>query len=291
MENIEISDASFRAAVEAIDTGNLALLRQLIASDASLVSRRLQEPADGYFAHPYLLWFVAGNPIRHEKLPPNIVEVAELILQAMRRDEGDPFIVGYTLGLVCTGRVPRECGVQIPLMELLVRYGATVKGSVLGAVGQHNFEAARWLLARGGVYDLATAVGLDDADGASRLAAGATASQLYVALVVAAFFGKPKLIKNLLAAGAIVNGKGSREDFGGFHSHASPLHQAVTSGSLEAVRWLVEAGADLGALDAVYQGTPLEWAKYMREEEAAGDEEKQRFLAIENYLAQFSPGD
>jgi len=287
MKNAEITDASFRSAVEAIDSGDVALLRQLLEADASLAVRRLDRPEKGYFARPYLLWFVADNPIRHEKLPANIVEVAEMILVALRAsgDAGYASIVNYTLGLVCTGRIPKECGVQIPLMELLVRYGAAVKGSVLGAIGQRNFEAARWLLAHGSSYDPGTAVGLDDVEGAARLAGGATASQLYVALVVAAFFGKAEMIRLLLGAGADANGSGTSEDFGGFHSHASALHQAVYSGSIEAVRLLVEAGADLAAMDAAYQGTPLGWARYMREEEAVGEEEKGRFAEIEGYLA------
>lgn len=294
MKNADITDASFRAAVEAIDSGDVPLLRRLLGADASLVHRRLEVPADGYFARPYLLWFVADNPIRHEKLPANIVEVAEVILSALRLsgDEHYSFMVDYTLGLVCTGRIPKECGVQIPLMELLVRYGATVKGSVLGAIGQHNFEAARWLLAHGSVYDLGTAVALDDIEGAvrlagggERLAGGATASQLYVALVVAAFFGKVEMIRVLLGAGVDVNGSGTKEDFGGFHSHASALHQAVYSGSIGAVRLLVEAGADTSAMDGAYEGTPLGWARYMREEEAVGEEEKRRFGEIEEYLS------
>lgn len=307
MNTKDIKDDSFRAAVEAIDAGDVGLLRQLLEVDASLVVRRLDSPAEGYFARPYLLWFVADNPIRMERLPANIVEVAEVILVAMRvagrsidggldaslrdvpsgRSFGDPeysHIVGYALGLVCTGRIPKECGVQIPLMELLVRYGAKVEGSVLGAIGQHNFEAARWLLAHGSRYDVGTAVGLDDFEGASRLAVGATGPQLYVALTVAAFFGRSLMIELLLSAGAEVNGSGTADDFGGFHSHASPLHQAVSSGSLEAVRLLVEAGANLGATDKAYQGTPLGWAEYMGREESGSEEERKRFRAIERYL-------
>lgn len=286
MKNSEITDIPFREAVEAIDSGNVSALQQLLAADASLAVRRLDKPEQGYFAHPYLLWFVADNPIRHEKLPPNIVDVAEVIIGALKKsgDGNYSFIVGYTMGLVCTGRIPKECKVQIPLMELLVENGAAVKGSVLGSIGQHNFEAARWLLDKGAKYDLATAVGLDDVEGARRLAKDATPSELYVALVVAAFFGKAGMIALLIAAGADVNGSGSKEDFGGFHSHASALHQAVYSGSLESVRLLVEAGASLTATDRAYQGTPLGWSMYMQEEEADGEEEKKKFAEIERYL-------
>ena len=106
---------------------------------------------------------MADNPIRHKKLPANIVEVTKTIIEALQKkcDDNYQYIIDYTLGLVCTGRIPKECGVQIPLMELLIKEGAKVKGSVLGPIGQHNFEAAKFLLDKGSDYNLATAVGLN----------------------------------------------------------------------------------------------------------------------------------
>jgi ankyrin repeat protein len=111
-----------------------------------------------------------------------------------------------------------------------------------------------------------------------------TASELYVALIVASFFGKTDCISLLIQAGVDVNGEGKPEDFGGFHSHASALHQAVSSGSMEAVKLLVEAGASLHARDKVYQGTPLGWAMYFQAEEAQTDQEKKKFAEIEAFL-------
>jgi hypothetical protein len=287
MKNSDITDTFFREAVEAIDTGNTASLQQLLEANTELVTKRLDTPnEEGYFKNPYLLWFVADNPIRHEKLPANIVEVTKLIIEALQKsnDNNYQYIIDYTLGLVCTGRIPKECGVQIPLMELLVNKGARVKGSVLGSIGQHNFEAAKFLLDRGSDYNLATAVGLNKMDDINRLVNTATASELYVALVVASFFGKADIISLLIEAGADVNGSRSKEDFGGFHSHASALHQAVFSGSLEAVKILVEAGANLNAIDKAYSGTPIGWALYMQTEE--NDETtKKKFKEIENYLS------
>ena len=285
MKNEEINDAVFRAAVEAIDSGDLSTLRHLLETDPSLSNRRLDTPTEGYFAHPYLLWFVADNPIRHEKLPPNIVEVTQAIIDTLQPAGGDQYkyILNYTLGLVATGRIPKECRVQIPLMELLVSRGAQVGGKALGPIGQHNFEAAEWLLAKGADYGLAAAVGLDREEDVKRFAGNATAPELYVALVVAAFFGKADAMRLLLAAGADPNGSGTRDDFAGFHSHATALHQAVYSGSLECVRLLVEAGASLDATDKVYSGTPLGWAIYMQTEEKDAEKIK-RYKEIENYL-------
>jgi ankyrin repeat protein len=48
------------------------------------------------------------------------------------------------------------------------------------------------------------------------------------------------------------------------YSHATPLHHAVCSGSLDAVKVLVEAGADLRIRDKAERATPLGWADYYR---------------------------
>lgn len=286
MYNSDITDTLFREGVEAIDKGNISELQQLLEANPDLVTKRLYTPNEkGYFADPYLLWFIANNPIRHKKLPPNIVEITKTIIDVLQKSNEDnyQFIVEYTLGLVATGRIPKECGVQISLMELLINAGARVKGSVLGPIGEHNFEAAKYLLDKGSDYNLATAIGFDKIDDIQKLVKTATASELYVALVVASFFGKTDMISLLIEAGADVNGSGSKEDFSGFHSHASALHQAVYSGSLKAVKLLVEAGANLNATDKAYSGTPLGWAMYMQTEE--NDETaKKKFKEIENYL-------
>lgn len=164
MRTSDITEPDFLKAVEAIDSGNIDDLQRLLNSNPGLLTTRLQTPnEEGYFKNPYLLWFVADNPIRHDKLPPNIVDVTKMIIAALQQLNCDDYqyIVDYTLGLVCTGRIPKECGVQIPLMDLLIANGARVKGSVLGPIGQHNFEAAAYLLDKGAEYNLGTAVGLN----------------------------------------------------------------------------------------------------------------------------------
>ena len=114
-----------------------------------------------------------------------------------------------------------------------------------------------------------------------RLLGSATETDLSVALVAAAFYGKPAMIALLLEAGASPNAWITASS--GFHSHATALHQAVYSGSFECVQLLVEAGADLLVEDKIYHGTPLGWALHMLEEEK--DEElRKRYAAIKTYL-------
>src|SRR5580704_17001504 len=132
MHHSAIADPLFRRAVEAIDNGDIAILEHLLEKNPELVTRRLETPGEtGYFKEPYLLWFIADNPIRHEELPANIVEMTRTIIDALKKSKNDQyqFILDYTLGLVATGRIPKQRRVQIPLMELLIKEGARVKGT------------------------------------------------------------------------------------------------------------------------------------------------------------------
>jgi len=81
-----------------------------------------------------------------------------------------------------------------------------------------------------------------------------------------------------------INPNGYPKDGTGFHSHATPLHQAICSGSLDAVKLLVDAGAGLDLKDRIYDGTPLGWAEHMQTEEGVDDEKKKNFIAITKYL-------
>ena len=282
MNNADITDPLFRKAVEAIDAGNLSSLRDLLTSNPQLVRKRLDSPDEGYFKHPYLLWFVADNPIRHEKLPTNIVDITRILIDAVRSNASDSFQqqIDYTLGLVATGRIPRESGVQNKWIDLLIDNGAH-PGNGIGALAHNNIDAARHLIKRGGKLTVATAIGLDMHDDIDRLAKKATKTDLETALMMAAFYGKPKWISYLISLGVNVNAYLDRSN--GFHSHATALHQAVFSGSLESVKILAGAGADLNAKDRIYEGTPLDWAIYMQREEPA-EIKKKKYKEIGNYL-------
>ena len=282
MKNEDIKDPLFREAVEAIDAGDRQTLSRLVSQHPYLVRERLDHPEEGYFANPYLLWFIADNPIRHGKLPANIVEITALLIECVKKEARESLKeqLDYALGLVNTGRIPRESGSQIALMDLLIDAGAQ-PGEGKGAIAHGNFEAARHLLKRGAILSLTLAVSLDLRDDFERLFFESGDNEKITALTAAAFFGKSETVSWLLKKGVDPNGYPAAK--AGFHSHATPLHQAVYSGSLETVRILVEAGARLDRQDKVYSGTPPGWAEYMIAEEAS-EEDKPKFKEIRDYL-------
>jgi hypothetical protein len=283
MKNTEITDPAFLEAVEAIDSGNISVLESLIRQHPRLVKERLKSAEEGYFKDPYLLWFVADNPIRLEKLPVNIVDITSLLVDAVKKEAADTAQqqLDYALGLVATGRIPKECGVQIRLMDLLIDAGATPGGG-LGAIANGNIEAGGHLIKRGGELTLAAAVCLEWMDDVNRLLASAGKDEQLTALTAAAFYGKPKMISLLLGSG--VDPNGYPKNSSGFHSHATPLHQAVSSGSLESVKLLVEAGANLSAKDKLYDGTPMDWAGYMQRDESTDEAARKKYALIAEYL-------
>jgi hypothetical protein len=287
MKNSDIKDPDFFHAVEAIDAGNVPALKKLLTDHPELVMKPLDHPEEGYFKNPWLLYFIADNPIRHGKLPGNIPEIASLIISTIKIHSPGTLQdqLNYTLELVSTGRTPRDSGVQIALIDLLVDEGA-IPGNGHGAIAHANLEAAKRLFERGGQLTLATAVCLGWEKDIARLLDESSDMDKQTALVAASFYGKPEMIRKLLENGVDVNAYLQRSS--GFHWHATALHQAVYSGSLESVKMLVEAGANLQAVDKIYDGTPLGWAKYMQTEETDPVKIK-KFAGIELYLAGLPP--
>ena len=288
--NFDIADPLFRRALAALDAGEADTLAQWLDSHPGLARQRLDTPAEGYFRHPFLLCFIADNPIRRGRLPGNIVVMAGVIVQAIRRQAADTLReqLEYALGLVATGRIPRECGVQAELIDLLIDAGAA-PGDGISALANGNPDAAWQLIRRGGKLTLAAAVGIGferagvgSAEEVDRMIAGTGKREKQLALVVAAFYGRADILARLIGVGMDPDAYPDVDS--GFHSHGTALHQAVSSGSLAAVKVLVEAGADAGKRDRIYDGTPLDWAEYLQREPGVGEEEKKKFGWIADYL-------
>jgi len=268
-----IEDLTFRRAVDLLDGGDLAGLRGHLDQYADLVHQRVLFEGGNYFRNPTLLEFVAENPIRRGTLPVNIVEVAEVILNAGAKQ--NPSALNETLGLVSTGRVPRESGVQIPLIDLLCDHGADPNHAMPAALAHGEFEAVNALIRRGGLVNLTVAAGLGRIEDARRLLADAGVEDRHRALAMASQFGHTDVVRLLLDAGEDPN----RYNPVGFHSHSTPLHQAALAGHDEVVRLLVErGGAHVDAKDTLWQGTPAGWARH------AGRTEIEEYLLAHHVL-------
>lgn len=261
MASDRIDDPVLRQAVEAVDAGDLAALKALLAAHPDLPMRRAAFDAPVYFGEPALLAFVAENPVRNDRLPHNIVEIARTIIEAgtVRTD------IDAALGLVASGRVAREAGVQGPLIALLVAHGADADAAMNGALAHGEFEAAEALLRLGARLTLPAAAALDlDADS---LLADASPAERHLALAFAAQFGRAKILQSLLEAGEDPN----RFNPPGAHGHSTPLHQAAFAGHAEAVRVLLEHGARRDLRDTMWNGTPGDWARHAGRPDAALD--------------------
>ncbi len=249
-----IEDAMFRRAVDLLDAGDAAGLRDHLKRYPKLVLQHVEFESGNYFHAPALLEFIAENPIRHGTLPKNIVEVARVILDA----GPDQASRDVTLALVATGNVPHDCGVQLPLIDLLCEYGADPDTAIHAAALHGYFQTVTALIAHGARVDLATAAVLNRVEDARRLLRTASSAERHLALAVASQVGHIEIVRMLLDAGEDPN----RYNPPGGHSHTTPLHQAALIGNEDLVRLLIERGASVDTKDVLWQGTPADWAKH-----------------------------
>jgi peptide-methionine (S)-S-oxide reductase len=168
------------------------------------------------------------------------------------------------LKLVAWSVVARDCGVQIELLNLLIDSGASINAVSTDALVNGNFDAAKHLIERGATLTLPTALCLEKWEDADRLAANASNDEKQFSLVLAALNGRGKAVERAIGYGADINKPSAH-----LYSHATPLHHAVWSGSLDTVKVLIDAGANLNAKDTAWNGTPLGWAEYGNRKEIA----------------------
>ena len=249
-----IEDPIFRRAVDLIDAGDVEGLRQHLKQNPRLVHQRVEFEGGNYFRSPSLLEFIAENPVRRGKLPKNIVEIARVILDA----GVEPSALNETLVLVATGCVPRECGVQIPVIDLLCDRGADPNQAAEVAAVLFEMDAVEALVQRGAMMTLPLAAATGNVNEARQLLNQAAPDQRHLTLAVASQYGHAEIVKLLLDAGEDPN----RFNPVGGHSHSTPLHQAAGNGHLDVVKLLIAHGAKTDVKDILFGGTPAGWANY-----------------------------
>lgn len=248
-----IADPVFRDAVVAIQSGDAAALTRLLDARPDLLTIRAVEPEmgpRGYFSDPALFWFIANNPTLIPRSPPNVVEIARLMLaRGVKPDD-----VTYALELVMTNGQMTGAE-QIALASALIDAGAVVtRRNTLMTLGHAQTAVVEWLVEQGRPLDAATAAGLGRSQDLTRLLADASATDLQDALALAVINRRPESVRLCLEAGADPNALMP------VHSHSTPLHQAALEGDLPTMRLLLAAGASRETPDSLWRGTALGWA-------------------------------
>jgi hypothetical protein len=270
-----IENLAFRHAVDLLDQGDVVNLRAHLITHPHLVCEHVTFEGGNYFQHPTLLEFVAENPVRRGTLPDNIVEVAKVILEAGAKE--DHASLNETLGLVASGCVPRQCHVQIPLIDLLCAYGAEPASAIITALGHQELEAVGALQRNGAPLDVVLAAALGRIEDVQRFLPTATSEDRHRAFALASQYGHAEIVGLLLDAGEDPN----QYNPIGIHSHSTPLHQAAAWGHDQVVRLLVERGARPDIKDTTRgQGTPASWARHQ------GHKDIEEYLQVQGALGQ-----
>ena len=240
------------------------MLNKRLFDPGSWLRNKIGDALNGFFREPYLLWFVAEDPVRNNHLPGNIDSIAKTIIDRLKflHTTSMQEQLDYGIRLVAWSAVAKRCGVQEKLLKVFVEAGASTTGVSDDVNG--NMEAAKYLTSMNANISLATALCIDKWELVPSLALTASQEEKQFALTLCALNGRKNGIESLIPYGVMLNEPSSK-----LYSHATALHHAVWSGSFETVKLLVEAGADLNIKDSIYEGTPLDWAEYGKKKDIA----------------------
>jgi hypothetical protein len=252
--------ARFEKAADAIIKGDIKTLKRLLSDDLRLVHARSTR------AHgATLLHYASANGVEgyRQKTPANIVEITELLLKGGAQVDAEADVYGggsTTLGLVATSVHPFRAGVQNPLLQVLLDYGAEIdhktgagnrQSPVLGALANGRPEAAEYLVERGARLNLEAAAGVGRLDVVKSFFKNKTRlgkKQIQSAFLYACGYGHKDVVEFLL------DNRVDLADGGG--DGQTPLHWAVIFGKLEMVKLLLKYKPPLESRN-MYGGTVL----------------------------------
>jgi ankyrin repeat protein len=281
------SHPRFDDAVAAMDAGDLEQLRSLIASEPALIHARTNlEPPYHYFTGATLLHHIAGNPDRGRltgtlgPLPKNSVEIARLLLDSGADVNASTLgrNGGTTMGLLVTSKQASDAGLSGPLMDLLLKHGATLDlktpDALDASLTNHAPRAAEKMIELGAKPDVLAAAALGrmdllraffDTKGHLRsrpLRRGkemTARDAIGLALLYAYVREQPDVVDFLLEKDGNWNMVGV--------NNGTALHRAAWQGDLGMVQRLVAKGADVSDRNNPFHATPLSWAQHNKQVE------------------------
>jgi ankyrin repeat protein len=256
--------ARFEAAADAIIRGDIKTLNRLLRDDPQLVHARSTREHEATLLH-----YTSANGVEgyRQKTPPNIVEIAALLLKNGAEVDAEADVYGggaTTLGLAATSIHPDRAGVQNELMQLLLDYGAEIdhktaggnqENSVMSALDNGRGAAAVYLADRGARLNVLSAAGVGrldvvksyfNEDGTRK--AKTSQKQVQRAFLYACNWGRNNVIEFLLDKGIDLEDGGDGGQTG--------LHCAVIGGHIDTIKLLLKLNPPL-ELRNMYGGTVL----------------------------------
>ena len=259
--------SAFERAADAVVSGDLATLDDLLRHDPGLVHARSQRTH-----HVTLLHYVAANGVEdfRQNTPPNAIAIAERLIAAGANVDaladtygGD--VYQTTMNLLVSSTHPAEAGLQHKLVDVLLDHGAAIDGvtndssPILTALAFGYRESAQTLARRGAAINhvvVAAAIGrLDlvqewvvDANTLSKEHGPYTGpywvhipddarGQIELALAWACKFGRADVARFLIEVGVSERAQDSNQ--------MTVLHWACATGMLEVIDMLQARGAPL----------------------------------------------
>jgi hypothetical protein len=257
-------ESQFESAVDAIVGGDAPALERLLLENPGLVRARSAREHRARLLH-----YVAANGVEgyRQRTPKNAVRIAEILLSAGSEVDAEADVYGggaTTLGLAATSVHPERAGVQIALLETLLKHGAELnrrglagnrQPMVTACLANGRQQAAEFFAARG------TPLSLDEAAGVGRLdllrsffhpdgslKTNATHEQMAKGFLWACGYGRNEVLAFLLDRGLDLDAHDADGQTG--------LHWAAMNRHLDTIELLLARRAPLEAKN-VYGGTVL----------------------------------
>ena len=250
------SESRFESAADATVAGDAAALNRLLREEPALIRMRSMREHGATLLH-----YVSANGIEgyRQRTPRNIVEIAELLLEAGADVNATANVYGggcMTLGLTATSLHPERAGVQEELMRTLLEHEAKIDERLVNScLANGRAQAAEFIAGRAARLDLDEAAGVGRLDLVRETFAADGGLQSIFGMEewkrefwYACQFGRNAVIEYLLDVGfdpAMADGDGQ-----------TGLHHAVIGGNPEGVALLLKHKPPLEATN-IYGGTVL----------------------------------